>query len=114
MRETVSFQDTQPLRFLPENYERVRVRPVLGICASLCPVRGFHLPVVRDIRDDNSKGVIMENPATWSEAEEIVHDVYMEWAENRNLPAGERKIGLSLERSITDALRSAGLLKEKA
>jgi hypothetical protein len=50
----------------------------------------------------------MENPATWGEAEQIVCNAYISWhAANE-----EGHVGLSLPRTITDALREAGLLKE--
>jgi hypothetical protein len=49
----------------------------------------------------------MENPTTWTEAEQIVSDALIE-AEN----TPPHICGLSLPRQITDALRAAGLLRE--
>jgi len=49
----------------------------------------------------------MENPATWGEAEKIV-DRILEQAWRNEAPCG-----LSLNRQITDALRLAGLLRER-
>ena len=48
----------------------------------------------------------MENPATWSEAEQVVHEAYLDWQKAREASM----IGLSLARCITDSLRRAGLL----
>lgn len=56
----------------------------------------------------------MENPATWGEAERIVHDTLYRHAEHQiAVRTGAEKpvIGLSLARQITDALRTAGLLE---
>lgn len=51
----------------------------------------------------------MENPATWGEAERVIHSVLASTAR-----AGEGfRYGLSVERQIADALRKAGLLKEE-
>jgi hypothetical protein len=50
----------------------------------------------------------MENPATWGPAEKVVDEAHAKWYDAR-----ERGIiGLSLARTITDALREAGLLKD--
>jgi hypothetical protein len=57
-------------------------------------------------------GEKMENPATWGEAEKIVNRALDEFYENIHKPVDERVIGLSLARSITDALREAGLLTQ--
>ena len=53
----------------------------------------------------------MENPATWGEAERIVNDAWTRWHDD---VTGKMVIGLSLARTITDALRKAGLLREEA
>jgi len=55
----------------------------------------------------------MENPATWGPAEKIVNQALDAFYENVRKPADERVIGFSLARSITNALRVAGLLKEE-
>ncbi len=51
----------------------------------------------------------MENPATWGEAEHIVSRVIVAY-EQRD----PHIVGLSLTRQITDALREAGLLVDRA
>lgn len=51
----------------------------------------------------------MENPATWTKTEKIVQKAYTDWAEAR----AKGVIGLSLTRTVTDALRKEGLLKEE-
>ena len=51
----------------------------------------------------------MENPATWGQPERIVDKAVDDAYQNRK--AG--LIGLSLTRQITDALRAAGLLRER-
>lgn len=52
----------------------------------------------------------MENPATWGPAEKIIDRILGEAILETAKPAGERRIGLSWARRITNALRSAGLL----
>lgn len=51
----------------------------------------------------------MENPNTWGQAEKVVHSALLQVEKNRQ----EKRIGLSAERTITDALRLAGLLREE-
>jgi len=46
----------------------------------------------------------MENPATWGEAERVVHEVLIQRS------TGEIRMGLSKERRIVNALRARGLL----
>jgi len=53
----------------------------------------------------------MENPATWGEAEKVIHDVMMKDHYAKQEEPG--LCGLSLPRQIADALRKAGLLKEE-
>lgn len=58
----------------------------------------------------------MENPATWGDAEHVVSKVLDEFHENQERAITDPDkafFGLSLERRITDALREAGLLKDK-
>jgi hypothetical protein len=50
----------------------------------------------------------MENPGGWGKAEEIIHSTYADWYTQKTSGLG----GLSLPRSIADALREAGLLVE--
>jgi hypothetical protein len=50
----------------------------------------------------------MENPATWGPAEHVVMEAYEQWLENHE----NMVCGLSLMRTITDALRREGLLVE--
>ena len=52
----------------------------------------------------------MENPATWGLAERTVQDALRAHRD----ACDEGVIGLSLTRTITDALRRKGLLKEDA
>ena len=51
----------------------------------------------------------MENPATWSDAERVVHKALSRW--QNEVASGA--IGLSAARTVTDALRAEGLLKEE-
>jgi hypothetical protein len=51
----------------------------------------------------------MENPATWGDAEKVIHDALYRAAEAQ--AAGI--CGLSTARRIADALRDAELLKEE-
>ena len=50
----------------------------------------------------------MENPDRWGKAEEIIHSTYAEWYTQKT----SGMVGLSLPRSIADALRAEGLLNE--
>lgn len=52
----------------------------------------------------------MENPATWGRAERVVSDAWTNWYDAH----AKGVVGLSLPRTITDALRAEGLLKEEA
>lgn len=52
----------------------------------------------------------MENPASWTNAELIVKEVLDEHQREFLKPMAERRIGLSVYRQVTDALRAAGLL----
>ena len=52
----------------------------------------------------------MENPATWGKAEKVVAQAQEKWQRDRE----NRVIGLSEVRSITDALRREGLLREES
>lgn len=54
----------------------------------------------------------MENPASWGPAEHAVEQALQAYDENQARPPGERTIGLSLNRQLTDALRREGLLRE--
>lgn len=54
----------------------------------------------------------MENPTTWGKAEKVVNKVLEEHYANEQLPIHERRIGWSLPKRITVALREAGLLTE--
>lgn len=57
----------------------------------------------------------MENPASWGHAERVVRRILDEYFANHAkalTDPGTVLIGLSLERRITDALRSADLLKD--
>ena len=57
----------------------------------------------------------MENPATWGEAELVVRrelDSFFANQEKKITDPSKIMVGLSLERRITDALRTAGLLKD--
>lgn len=57
----------------------------------------------------------MENPASWTSAERVVDQVIREHRNERaraTLSRGKARIGLSLARRITDALREEGLLRE--
>jgi hypothetical protein len=54
----------------------------------------------------------MENPATWGPAEKIVDRILGEMILRAARPEEEALCGLSWARRVTDALRSAGLLKE--
>jgi len=51
----------------------------------------------------------MENPATWTAAERVVHRALSRW--QNEVASGV--VGLSAARTITDALRAEGLLKEE-
>lgn len=51
----------------------------------------------------------MENPATWGRAEKAVNQAYQDWWKAR----AEGRIGLSLARCITDALRRENLLRDE-
>lgn len=51
----------------------------------------------------------MENPATWGQAERVVHDVLEKHFSVERIR--ENYCGLSLERQITDALRQAGQIR---
>lgn len=51
----------------------------------------------------------MENPATWGEAERIVHDALRRAEKARQ----EGRCGLSAVRQVTDALREACLLLDE-
>jgi hypothetical protein len=51
----------------------------------------------------------MENPATWGKAERTIAAAKERWAAARN----EGIVGLSLARTIADALRAEGLLVEE-
>lgn len=48
----------------------------------------------------------MENPATWGEAERVIHDAHEQWHQGRDGGV----VGWSLAMSIAEALRKAGLL----
>lgn len=48
----------------------------------------------------------MENPATWTQAEWVVQEALRKAQIGRN----EGRVGLSMTRQVTDALREAGLL----
>lgn len=74
------------------------------LCADIaaCDKRGLRP------RQSGKEVIIMENPLTWGDAEKIVNKAYRTWYDNH---AG-KIIGLSLARTITDALREAGLLAE--
>lgn len=50
----------------------------------------------------------MENPNGWGKAEKIIHLAYAEWYTAK----ASGVVGLSLPRSIADALRAEGLLNE--
>lgn len=50
----------------------------------------------------------MENPASWGKTERVISEAIQEHAKDM----AEHRMGLSLERTISDALRQAGLLKE--
>ncbi len=52
----------------------------------------------------------MENPASWGEAEKTVDQAIENAYHNRKTGL----IGLSLTRQVTDALRAAGLLRDRA
>jgi hypothetical protein len=54
----------------------------------------------------------MENPASWSEAERAVQEVLLADAQDKAQSKGEIRMGLSLARRITNALRSRRLLIE--
>lgn len=51
----------------------------------------------------------MENPATWGRTERTVHEALSRW--QNEVASGS--VGLSSARTITDALRAEGLLKEE-
>ena len=51
----------------------------------------------------------MENPATWGRAERIVHEALKRQQE----AVARGLVGLSQARTVTDALRAEGLLKEE-
>ena len=50
----------------------------------------------------------MENPATWTQTERVIHKALVEAQEARE----QRVIGHSTEKRIADALRDAGLITE--
>jgi hypothetical protein len=52
----------------------------------------------------------MENPATWGDAENVIHNAITKHHYAMTVEPG--LCGLSLPRQIADALRAAGLLKE--
>jgi hypothetical protein len=52
----------------------------------------------------------MENPMTWGEPEKVIQDAYRQWSEARD----KGVVGLSLAKTISNALRNAGLLNEDA
>ena len=51
----------------------------------------------------------MENPASWGQAERIIHQVRIQDAEAKS----RLVMGWSLEHKIVQALREAGLLNEE-
>jgi hypothetical protein len=53
----------------------------------------------------------MENPSTWGDAENVIHDAITR--DHYAKLAEPGLCGLSLPRQIADALRRAGLLKEE-
>lgn len=53
---------------------------------------------------------MVENPATWNEAEKIIEEVLCKHYENMQHP--DPLIGFSLPKQIAEALRDAGLLND--
>lgn len=69
--------------------------------------RGEHAPLQEEsILGLDAGEVLMENPATWGEAEKVVRKALNEAHEARL----QMICGLSTEKRITNALRAAGLL----